>query len=160
MMSSSNTGKSGSTPRLARFAWLLDSSIPLPFGRSIGLDGIIGLIPGIGDAVGAALSSIIIFAAWRSGAPGAVLLRMTGNVAVESLVGTIPLVGDLFDFAFKANQRNVKLLQRCEQDARGAQRRSRWVIAATLAVALLFLVALLAAVTFIGVTLFQLLTGS
>lgn len=160
MMSSSNTGKSGSNPRLARFAWLLDSSIPLPFGRSIGLDGIIGLIPGLGDAVGAALSSIIIFAAWRSGAPGAVLLRMTGNVAVESLVGTIPLLGDLFDFAFKANQRNVKLLQRCEHDARGAQRRSRWVIAATLAIGLLLLFALLAAVTFIGVSLFQLLTGS
>ena len=158
-MNTSNSDFSGNNRSLARFAWLLDSSIPLPFGRSIGLDGIIGLIPGIGDAVGAALSSIIIFVAWRSGAPGAVLLRMTGNVAVESLVGTIPIAGDLFDFAFKANQRNVQLLQRCEQDARGAQRRSRWVIAATLAIGLLILVALLAAVTFIGMTLFQLITG-
>lgn len=159
MTTSNSTDVSNKNRMLARYAWLLDSSIPLPFGRSIGLDGIIGLIPGIGDALGAVLSSVVIFSGWRMGAPRSVLLRMAGNVATESVVGSIPIIGDLFDFAFKANQRNVQLLQRCEQDTRSVQRQSRWVLATTMSIAILLLAALVIGVTFLGIAAVQLLTG-
>ena len=97
---------------LERLAFVLDNAIPLPGGFRIGLDGIIGLIPGLGDVAGSALSSFIILQASRLGAPRSVLLRMAGNVALETLVGVIPVAGDLFDFAWKANLRNVQLLER------------------------------------------------
>lgn len=97
--------------RLQRLAWLLDSSISIPgTGRRIGLDGLIGLAPGIGDLAGALLSSYIVAQAARLRVPWSVLARMGANVAVEALVGVVPLFGDLFDFAWKANERNVRLL--------------------------------------------------
>ena len=68
-----------------------------------GLDSIIGLIPGVGDSVGAALSSYIIFKAWSLNVSGATLGRMVLNTAIDSIVGAIPIVGDLFDVAWKAN---------------------------------------------------------
>jgi hypothetical protein len=97
--------------RLARLAWLLDSSIPIP-GTSftIGLDALIGLFPVVGDLVGALLSGYIVKEAAALGASKSILARMALNVAVEGLVGMIPFAGDLFDAAFKANQRNVRLL--------------------------------------------------
>ena len=96
---------------LSRLAWFLDSSIPIPgLGFRIGADGLIGLIPGVGDAVGAALSSYILAQAARLGVPKSVILRMGFNVLLETLIGLIPFVGDIFDFAWKANLRNVELL--------------------------------------------------
>ncbi|WP_232818210.1 DUF4112 domain-containing protein [Zobellella maritima] len=97
--------------RLARLAWLLDSSIRLPGGFRIGLDGIIGLVPGVGDLAAAGLSSYILMEAARMKVPGSLLARMGLNVLLELLVGTIPVIGDLFDFAFKANKRNVRLIE-------------------------------------------------
>lgn len=92
-------------------AWLLDNSIRIPFfNYRIGLDAIVGLIPGLGDVAGALVSSYIVMQAMRLGAPTGVLVRMVGNVALEAVVGLIPLVGDLFDATFKANARNVQLL--------------------------------------------------
>lgn len=96
--------------RLRRLSWLLDNSIPLPGGFRIGLDGVLGLIPGVGDALGASLSTYIVVQAARLGASPMQLLRMMMNVLLESLLGTIPILGDLFDFAWKSNQRNMKLL--------------------------------------------------
>jgi hypothetical protein len=105
------TGKHSATiRRLDRFAWLLDSAIRLPGGFRIGLDGIIGLVPGLGDLAAAGLSSYIILEAARLKLPGRVLARMGLNVLLELVVGIIPIFGDLFDFAFKANRRNVRLL--------------------------------------------------
>ena len=99
--------------RLNWLAWLLDSSIPIPGTRlTIGLDALIGLFPVIGDAVGVVLSSYIVREAAALGAPRSILARMAFNVALEGLVGVIPLAGDLFDAAFKANRRNVRLLRR------------------------------------------------
>lgn len=108
--------------RLRRLAWLLDNSIPLPGGYRIGVDGLIGLIPGFGDAAGALLSSYIVVEAGRLGASKSVLLRMAFNVFLETVIGTIPLAGDLFDFVYKANARNVRLL---ELHARGPQRQRK-----------------------------------
>jgi hypothetical protein len=97
--------------RLAALAWLLDSSIPIPGTRfTVGIDALIGLFPFIGDMIGVLLSSYILSEASRLGAPKSVLMRMSFNIGIEGLVGIVPFAGDLFDAAFKANQRNVKLL--------------------------------------------------
>ena len=104
-------GKIPDRRKLERLAWLLDSSIPIPGTRfSIGLDALIGLVPFLGDLVGVLLSSSIVGEAARLGASRSVLARMVFNVAVEGLTGLVPLAGDVFDAAWKANQRNVRLL--------------------------------------------------
>src|SRR4051812_31197827 len=97
--------------RLAQVAWLLDSSIPIPGTRlTIGLDAIVGLFPVIGDLIGVLFSSYILSEASRLGAPKPVLMRMAFNIGIEGLVGIVPFAGDVFDAAWKANQRNVSLL--------------------------------------------------
>jgi hypothetical protein len=97
--------------RLRRVGWLLDSSIPIPGTRyTLGIDQLIGLVPGVGDLVGGFLSLYIIVESARMGLPRGVLLRMGWNVAVDTLVGEIPILGDLFDIGFKANIRNLALL--------------------------------------------------
>jgi hypothetical protein len=100
-----------------RLAWLLDNSIHIPIiNYRIGLDAIIGLIPGIGDVAGTLVSSIIIIQAIRLGAPRAILMRMVLNVAIEATIGLIPVIGDLFDATFKANARNVAILNQAVGD--------------------------------------------
>lgn len=98
--------------RLKAYAHLLDSGIRLPGGFRIGIDGIIGLIPGIGDLLGAGLSGYFIYAASRLDIPRHVIARMILNTAIETIVGAIPFIGDAFDFVFKANERNARLLRR------------------------------------------------
>ena len=111
--------------RLNRLAWLLDSSIPIPGTRlSIGIDALIGLVPFIGDVVGVLLSSTILIEAARLGAGRSVLARMALNVAVEGLAGLVPFAGDVFDAAWKANQRNVRLLDQWLDQPRRAERSS------------------------------------
>lgn len=105
------TDKEKSRKKLERLAWYLDSSIRVPgFKARFGLDGLIGLIPGVGDTIGALISSVVISEAARMGAPKVLLLKMAFNVALDALAGTVPVLGDLFDFVWKANQRNVHLL--------------------------------------------------
>src|SRR3712207_3093220 len=112
--------------RLRRLAWLLDSSIPIPGTRfTFGLEALIGLFPVVGDVVGVLLSSYILREAAALGAPKSVLARMAFNVAVEGLAGMIPFAGDVFDAAFKANQRNVRLLDACLDHPQQARRASR-----------------------------------
>jgi hypothetical protein len=97
--------------RLERLAWYLDNSIPIPgLNASVGLDALIGLLPGVGDTIGALLSSYILSAAARLGAPKSVLLKMAFNIALDAVVGALPVLGDFFDIVWKANQRNVQLL--------------------------------------------------
>lgn len=116
--------------RLRRLAWLLDNSIPLPGGYRIGLDGLIGLLPGIGDAAGALVSSYLVVEAARLGASKALLLRMAFNVLLETVIGAIPFAGDLFDFVYKANLRNLRLLEQHARDPAGSARSNRAVAAA------------------------------
>ncbi len=108
--SSNDAGNERDVKHLRRLSWLLDNSIPLPGGYRIGLDGIVGLIPGVGDALGASLSTYIVVQAARTWASPVQLLRMMMNILLETVMGTIPVLGDLFDFAWKANQRNMALL--------------------------------------------------
>jgi hypothetical protein len=94
-------------------ARILDDVFQIP-GTNIrfGLDPLIGLIPGVGDAIGATLSSYLIWRAHKLGASRLTLLRMAGNVAVDTLLGAIPVLGDIFDLQFRANRRNLDLLRR------------------------------------------------
>lgn len=99
--------------RAARLARLLDSQFRIPgTDYRIGLDGIVGIIPGIGDTVTTALSLIIIAEAVHLGVSKPTLAKMLGNVAIDWLVGLVPVAGDVFDIMYKANLRNVDLLER------------------------------------------------
>ena len=116
--------------RLGRLAWLLDSSIPIPGTRfTIGIDALIGLVPGIGDLIGVALSSYILREAAQLGVGRGVLLRMALNIAIEGVAGLVPFAGDVFDAAFKANQRNVRLLGQWLDKPQRAESSSRLLLA-------------------------------
>lgn len=98
--------------RVYRLARLLDSQFRIPgTGIRFGVDSILGLIPGAGDTVTAAMAAYIIFEAWRMGVPKVTIGRMLGNLVIDWVIGSIPLIGDLFDVGFKANIRNVQLLE-------------------------------------------------
>ena len=104
------------TSRIRRarvLARLLDSSIPVPGTKwKIGFDPIVGLIPGIGDLIGAVLSGYIIVEAVRMEVPTFTLARMLVNVGIDTVLGAVPAVGDVFDAAWKSNMMNVALLER------------------------------------------------
>jgi hypothetical protein len=121
---------------------LLDDSLRLPGTRfRFGLDAVIGLVPGFGDAAGAVLSAYLLVEAGRAGAPRVTMLRMAGNVALEAVVGTIPLVGDLFDAGWKSNLRNLRLLEAHLADPRDTERASRAWVAGVVGGVLLVIVA-------------------
>jgi len=106
-----------------RIAWLLDEAVRLPGGMRFGLDGVLGLIPGIGDLLGLLASGRIVNIARRQGVPPGVLVRMAGNIGIDALIGAIPIAGDLFDFGFKANARNVELLEQSLRRQSAGRRR-------------------------------------
>jgi hypothetical protein len=100
-----------SVARISALAKILDSAIPIPgTNRTIGIDPLIGLIPVVGDAISAALASYIIWEAKQLGIPRWKLARMIGNMAMDTAVGAVPLVGDLFDLAYKSNRRNLRIV--------------------------------------------------
>jgi hypothetical protein len=102
-----------SDERMDLFAHLLDDWFHIPFTPiRIGLDGLIGLIPGLGDILAGIASFVIILAAWIRGVPYVTLVRMMVNLGIEVVVGSIPVLGDAFDIAWKANRRNYKLMVR------------------------------------------------
>jgi hypothetical protein len=116
--------------RLRRLGYLLDNSIPIPgTGFRIGLESIIGLVPGLGDLVGGGFSAWIILQAARLGAPRSLLARMGWNLLVDTAVGAIPLLGDLFDAGYKANMRNLALLEQHVQGPAASHRASRRFVA-------------------------------
>ena len=99
--------------RLRRLAWLIDAIGRVPGTRfRFGLNSVIGLAPGVGDAVLALISLYFVYEAAGLGLPRRKLARMVGNVAVEAVLGSVPLVGDLFDVVWKANLRNVDIIDR------------------------------------------------
>lgn len=104
-----------------KVAWLMDSSIPIGGGHSIGIDGIVDSIPGVGDIAGVLVSGYIIYKAAACGAPQPVLMRMAGNIVIDALLGAFPVLGAIADSAFKANIRNVAILEKflAERDRAG-----------------------------------------
>lgn len=130
-------------PELSRargLARLLDSAIRIP-GTNIrfGADAVLGLIPGMGDAAGAGLAGYMILVAARLGAPPSVIVRMLGNVLIDMIGGAVPILGGLFDVGFKANLRNVTLLERYLERPSTTRRTSRGIVLVALAV--IFMVA-------------------
>ena len=111
--------------RVRALARLLDSALKIPgTGVTIGLDSIIGLVPGIGDLAGGVMSGYIVLASARLGAPPAVVMRMILNLVIDTLVGSVPLVGDLFDVGYRANLRNAALLDDHLADPKRTRRSS------------------------------------
>lgn len=98
--------------RVRTVGQLLDNAIAIPgTNYRVGLDPLLGLLPGGGDMVGIVVSAYIVLEAARFGVPKSTLIRMVLNILLDSSVGAIPVVGDLFDFAWKSNSRNVALLE-------------------------------------------------
>jgi hypothetical protein len=134
------TGGSGPLFRdenLELLSHLLDDCFRIP-GTSIrfGIDGIIGLIPGLGDILTGLASCIIVVAAWFRGVPYITLARMLANLAIDVIIGAIPFLGDVFDIAWKANRRNYKLLTRHLAEPRRHTWRD-WCALAFMAIAIL-----------------------
>jgi hypothetical protein len=98
--------------KVERLARLLDSAVRVPvLGFRIGLDGLLGLIPGVGDAAALLPAGYIIYKAHQLGVPRNKLARMAVNTGLDTAIGTVPLLGDIFDIAFKSNRRNVEILR-------------------------------------------------
>ena len=111
-------------------ARMLDSAVRIPGTEiMIGADSILGLVPVVGDIAGAALSGYIVVASARLGAPGSTLARMLINLGIDTVVGSVPVLGDMFDVGWRANMRNVELLDRHLGGSEKSRRANRWVVA-------------------------------
>jgi hypothetical protein len=120
--------------RLRALTRIMDEAVGIPGTRfRIGLDGLLGLIPGVGDALSAGIAGYAVIAAARLGAPRSVLARMAGNIALDTLAGAVPLLGDLFDFGFKANRRNLRTLESFLAEPQRTRRSSRALLIGTVA---------------------------
>lgn len=98
--------------RIDRLEHLLEGAIRIPgLGTRVGADALIGLVPGVGDAAMAAMGLYLVWEARNLGASRWVLVRMLGNVGVDALLGSVPVAGDVFDFFFRSNSRNLKLIK-------------------------------------------------
>jgi hypothetical protein len=113
--------------QLNYLAKLMDAQFRIPgTDFRFGLDSLIGLIPGAGDLSTFAVSGYMLWVMANNGASGVVLARMTFNILIDALVGAVPIIGDLFDVAFKANMRNMRLMQEHYQE--GRHKGSAWKI--------------------------------
>lgn len=134
--------------RALRLGQLLDTAFRIPGTRiRFGIDPLLGLFPGVGDAVAAVLGSYIVWAALRAGAGSMLIARMIGNIAVDAIVGAIPIAGTLFDVAFKAHRRNARLLAQWSGSpaaTEARQRRTLWALVTIVVSMLLVLLATLA----------------
>lgn len=123
-------------PWIDTLAWLMDNSIPLGQRFSIGLDGLLGLVPGVGDAIGALVGFVIVWRAALAGLPRIALTRMVLNILIDTLLGSVPFVGDVFDFAFKSNTRNLQIYREARLGQRQYGRDWAFVIIALLVLGL------------------------
>ncbi len=105
-----------SDEQLDQLASLLDDAFGIPGTKvRFGLDAVIGLIPGLGDLITGVMSFLIVYAAWQRGLPEVTIARMVANIGIDTLVGTIPIVGDAFDMMWKSNRMNYNLLRRAAE---------------------------------------------
>lgn len=126
---SASSSEVATLQRLRRLSYLLDNAIPIPgTGYRVGLDPLIGLLPGAGDTVAGALSAYIVVEAARLGLPRAALIRMTSNILLETVLGSVPFLGDLFDATWKANAKNMALLEDHLRLPRTSRRADRFFI--------------------------------
>lgn len=128
-------------------AWFLDESVPVGGGRRVGVEGIVGLVPGIGDAAGLVASMVVVLAGVAAGVSLPTLTLMLVHVGIDTIVGVVPFLGAVFDLAYKANTRNLRLIERDLADRAGTRRSVlRVFVLSAVALAagwLLFLIALI-----------------
>jgi hypothetical protein len=141
--------------RLDRLAWLMDRAIVIPGTRiAVGLDALLGLLPVGGDFLtGLVQAGIFLAALYHYRVPRAVAARMAANVLIDIAIGSIPLIGDIFDIFFKANTRNIKLLRQVEEERREGKETSNWRSIAYLVFLVLAVLTLLALVLIGFITL-------
>lgn len=146
--------------RLNTVARLMDDAFRVPvLGFRMGLDPLLGLLPGFGDVLGATFSGWMVITAARMGAGPATIVRMLMNLGLDALVGAVPLLGDVFDVAFKANRRNLRIVQDQVVDPERVTRRSRAVVAGAVLGVVAFLAALLGLLGWLTASVWGLLAG-
>jgi hypothetical protein len=156
----SRAGTESAARRVRVLSKLLDNSISIPGTKwKLGLDPIIGLIPGVGDLAGAVLSSYIVLEAVRAEVPTFTLVRMLVNVGVDTLLGAVPALGDVFDAAWKANTMNVALLERHLASTETRATTSGRNVLGVLLVAIIALVIIVGAGLALGIFAARLLWG-
>lgn len=133
--------------RLRQLSHVLDNAIPIPGVGRIGLDPILGLLPGGGDVLTGAIAVYVVFEAARLGVPAATLGRMGLNILMDVLSGTVPILGDLVDVAWKANARNVALLEKHLETPRESGRADK-IFAGVLILGLVVLIITVASLSF------------
>ena len=137
-------------------ASLLDDVFQIPgTGIRFGLDPLLGLVPGIGDLLTGAASFLIVFSAWQRQIPKVTVARMVANVAIDTLIGAVPLLGDVFDVVWKSNRKNINLLERANRNSVRRQDWRDWLFFAGLFAVMLILIALPIAVLWLIVGLLR-----
>jgi hypothetical protein len=119
-------------PVIDAIAHVMDGLIPIGRWR-IGLDSFLGLIPGLGDILGAAIGMVIVVRAVQAGIPRVAIAHMMTNVAIDTLVGAIPFLGDAFDFIYKSNAKNMRIYEDALNRRPGTNARHWWFFAALFA---------------------------
>ncbi|MDY6902170.1 MAG: DUF4112 domain-containing protein [Cyanobacteriota bacterium] len=153
--------KAPTLKRLRAFSRILDKAITIPgTGIGVGLDPILGLLPAGGDFLGVLLSAYIVLEAARLGASKATLGRMTSNIIIDALVGLIPVLGDFFDFAWKANDHNIKLLEEHLKFPSQKKRADTWFVVILLVVLLLLAISLVTLSVIVSRFVWGIITGS
>lgn len=132
-----------------KLAYLMDRSIPIGRWR-VGLDGIIGLIPGLGDLIGALVSALIVAAGIQARLPRSAIARMVANVGIEAAVGVVPFLGDLFDMAWKANTKNVEIFRQALKGERSRTRDSMFVVGIVVAIVAIIAIPVIAIVLLVN----------
>ena len=146
-----NKSQAASLRRLRRISHLLDNAIPIPGTKHrIGLDPILGLIPGGGDLVGSIFAGYVVFKSAQMGVPQETLLKMAANIVFDTVAGTVPVAGDLFDVAWKANVKNIELLD-AHLGSPEQGKKADWLFVAAL---LLGLILIVGSVIFLSVMIF------
>lgn len=145
---------------LHRFAFWLDEGVRLPGTRfRVGLDPIIGLVPGFGDAAGAVLSAAILAEAIRRGVSRFTLGRIAWNIALDAVFGAVPVIGDAFDFVWKANVKNVALIERYVALPDRAHKADRFFVLLLIGSLFLLCAALMVAGVLLTAWLFRVIAG-
>lgn len=135
--------------RAVRLARVLDTALRIPGTRiRFGLDPILGLVPGLGDAIAALIGGYIVWTAVRAGAPALIVGRMLVNVAVDAIVGAVPAAGTIFDVAFKAHRRNARMLVNWSLSPAATETRQRRLLLAFVGLVVALLVIAAAALAF------------
>ncbi|MCL1469704.1 DUF4112 domain-containing protein [Argonema antarcticum] len=153
-MSNSHDSKAITLKRLRSISYLLDNAIPIPgTNYRVGIDPILGLIPGGGDTISAFLSAYIVLESAQLGVPREALLRMVYNILLDTMLGSVPVLGDLFDASWKANVKNISLLESHLASPIPSKKVDRVFIILLLVGLILFVMA----ITFLSVLVFRFL---